>query len=69
MKKEREQRMNKTKGVQEEGGEFDDLVSALLSAEVFDRDSSKFNKKKQRSPRELGSRERPTASLSKYQDK
>lgn len=33
----------------EEGGEFDDLVSALRSGEVFDKDLSKFKRSRKRS--------------------
>uniref|UniRef100_A0A3Q3JFF5 Uncharacterized protein n=1 Tax=Monopterus albus TaxID=43700 RepID=A0A3Q3JFF5_MONAL len=48
----------------EEGGEFDDLVSALRSGEVFDRDLSKMNRKKQRRHNLFdNSRERPVTKL------
>ncbi|KAM4540814.1 disheveled-associated activator of morphogenesis 1 [Fundulus diaphanus] len=70
MKKDREQRMKKAKAVEEEeGGEFDDLVSALRSGEVFEKDVSKLNKKKQRRPKDPGSRERPMSNLNQYQDR
>ncbi|KAK5856948.1 hypothetical protein PBY51_010224 [Eleginops maclovinus] len=48
----------------EEGGEFDDLVSALRSGEVFDRDMSKMNRRKQRTQNVLeSSRERVVTRL------
>ncbi|XP_028298343.1 disheveled-associated activator of morphogenesis 1-like [Gouania willdenowi] len=63
LKKDREQRRAKTND--EEGGEFDDLVSALRSAEVFDKDVSKMTRRKQRthSPYD-SSRERAAGKLS-----
>lgn len=50
MKKDREQKARKAKANEdgEAGGEFDDLVSALRSGEVFDKDLSKMNRRKQR---------------------
>uniref|UniRef100_A0A8C6R0R2 Dishevelled associated activator of morphogenesis 2 n=1 Tax=Nannospalax galili TaxID=1026970 RepID=A0A8C6R0R2_NANGA len=49
--KERWQRQRKVLGdsALEEGGEFDDLVSALRSGEVFDKDLSKFKRNRKRS--------------------
>lgn len=45
-------------------GEFDDLVSALRSGEVFDKDMNKMNRRKQRKQNELDtSRERPASKL------
>ncbi|MEQ2207052.1 hypothetical protein XENOCAPTIV_006516, partial [Xenoophorus captivus] len=70
MKKDREQRMRKAKSVEEEeGGEFDDLVSALRSGEVFDKNLSKLNNKRQRNTKELGSRQRPMSTFNQYQDR
>ncbi|KAM7318541.1 hypothetical protein ACRRTK_021653 [Alexandromys fortis] len=48
--KERWQRQRKvlTGGTLEESGEFDDLVSALRSGEVFDKDLSKFKRNRKR---------------------
>ncbi|KAF3844395.1 hypothetical protein F7725_007558 [Dissostichus mawsoni] len=49
---------------EEESGEFDDLVSALRSGEVFDRDMSKMNRRKQRTQNVLeSSRERVVTRL------
>lgn len=62
MKKEREQRAKKP-NEEEEGGEFDDLVSALRSGEVFDKDLSKMNRRKQRRHEFDSSRERPVTKL------
>uniref|UniRef100_A0A8C4NNX9 Disheveled-associated activator of morphogenesis 1 n=1 Tax=Dicentrarchus labrax TaxID=13489 RepID=A0A8C4NNX9_DICLA len=62
LKKEREQKARKAN--EEEGGEFDDLVSALRSGEVFDKDLSKMNRRKQRRHNLFdGSRERPLTKL------
>lgn len=63
LKKEREQRAKKA--AEEDRGEFDDLVSALRSGEVFDKDLSKMNRRKQRQqPADFdSSRERPTSRL------
>lgn len=49
--RERWQRQRKvhTGGTLEEGGEFDDLVSALRSGEVFDKDLSKLKRSRKRS--------------------
>lgn len=63
LKKEKEQRAKKA--AEEERGEFDDLVSALRSGEVFDKDLSKMNRRKQR-PQTAdfdSSRERPVSRL------
>ncbi|XP_005801208.1 disheveled-associated activator of morphogenesis 1 [Xiphophorus maculatus] len=58
-KKDREQRMRKATSVEkEEGGEFDDLVSALRSGEVFEKKVAKDKKQRQR----------PASSFSQYQD-
>lgn len=48
--KERWQRQRKVLpgGALEESGEFDDLVSALRSGEVFDKDLSKFKRNRKR---------------------
>lgn len=62
LKKEREQRARKAQE-EEEGGEFDDLVSALRSGEVFDKDLTKMNRRKQRRHNFDGSRERPVTKL------
>ncbi|XP_034713561.1 disheveled-associated activator of morphogenesis 1-like [Etheostoma cragini] len=50
LKKDREQKARKAKAneEEEEGGEFDDLVSALRSGEVFDKDLSKMDRRRQR---------------------
>uniref|UniRef100_A0A8C2Q6H6 Dishevelled associated activator of morphogenesis 2 n=1 Tax=Cyprinus carpio TaxID=7962 RepID=A0A8C2Q6H6_CYPCA len=61
--RERERRAKKSTGgsVSEEVGEFDDLVSALRSGEVFDKDS-KLKRNRKRSVNQLadcGGRERP----------
>lgn len=64
LKRDREQKTRKATANEEEGGEFDDLVSALRSGEVFDRDLSKMNRKKQRKPNLLDSnRERAVTKL------
>lgn len=63
LKKEREQKARKA-NEEDEGGEFDDLVSALRSGEVFDKDLSKMNRRKQRRPNLYdSSRERPVTKL------
>ena len=62
LKKEREQRIRKL-NEEEEGGEFDDLVSALRSGEVFEKDLSKINRRKQRRHDVDTSRERPASKL------
>lgn len=45
--KERKARKAKANG-EEDGGEFDDLVSALRSGEVFDKDLSKMKRNRKR---------------------
>ncbi|KAL0170975.1 hypothetical protein M9458_035571, partial [Cirrhinus mrigala] len=52
--RERERRAKKSTGgsVSEEVGEFDDLVSALRSGEVFDKDS-KLKRNRKRSVNQL----------------
>ncbi|XP_077443156.1 disheveled-associated activator of morphogenesis 1b isoform X1 [Stigmatopora argus] len=63
--KERKARKAKANG-EDDGGEFDDLVSALRSGEVFDKDLSKMkrNRKRINSQNSDGSgRERPVARL------
>ncbi|NXN63808.1 DAAM2 protein, partial [Himantopus himantopus] len=47
--KERRQKKAKAGSISEEGGEFDDLVSALRSGEVFDKDLSKLKRNRKRS--------------------
>lgn len=63
LKKEREKKAK----ANEEGhrsGEFDDLVSALRSGEVFDKDLTKMNRRKQRKQNQFdSSRERPASKL------
>ncbi|MBZ3872096.1 Disheveled-associated activator of morphogenesis 1 [Sciurus carolinensis] len=46
--RERERKMRKAKENSEESGEFDDLVSALRSGEVFDKDLSKLKRNRKR---------------------
>ncbi|XP_064860232.1 disheveled-associated activator of morphogenesis 1-A-like isoform X2 [Oncorhynchus nerka] len=62
--REKERKAKKTKENCEEDGEFDDLVSALRSGEVFDKDLSKMkrNRKRVNSSAET-SRERPVTKL------
>ncbi|XP_051725251.1 disheveled-associated activator of morphogenesis 2 isoform X3 [Ctenopharyngodon idella] len=65
--RERERRAKKSTGgsVSEEVGEFDDLVSALRSGEVFDKDS-KLKRNRKRSVNQLtdgGGRERPVTKV------
>ncbi|CAF98167.1 unnamed protein product, partial [Tetraodon nigroviridis] len=62
LKKEREQKMRRP-NEEEEGGEFDDLVSALRSGEVFEKDLSKINRRKQKRRDVDNSRERPVSKL------
>ncbi|XP_070835023.1 disheveled-associated activator of morphogenesis 1 isoform X2 [Chaetodon trifascialis] len=63
LKKERELKARKAHE-EEGGGEFDDLVSALRSGEVFDKDLSKMNRRKQRKQNLVdSSRERPVTKL------
>uniref|UniRef100_A0AAR2K2N1 Dishevelled associated activator of morphogenesis 2 n=1 Tax=Pygocentrus nattereri TaxID=42514 RepID=A0AAR2K2N1_PYGNA len=65
--REREKRAKKSGGsVSEEVGEFDDLVSALRSGEVFDKDLSKLKRNRKRSVNQLvesGGRERPITKV------
>lgn len=63
--RERERKARKAKENSEEGGEFDDLVSALRSGEVFDKDLSKLKRNRKRITNQLadGSRERPITKL------
>ncbi|XP_056424612.1 disheveled-associated activator of morphogenesis 2 isoform X2 [Hyla sarda] len=65
--RERERRLKKSKAgsISEEGGEFDDLVSALRSGEVFDKDISKLKRNRKRSGNQLldTSRERAVTKL------
>ncbi|XP_039641828.1 disheveled-associated activator of morphogenesis 1 isoform X2 [Perca fluviatilis] len=65
LKKDREQKARKAKAnEEEEGGEFDDLVSALRSGEVFDKDLSKMDRRRQRRGNLVDiSRERPVTKL------
>ncbi|XP_077415026.1 disheveled-associated activator of morphogenesis 1-like isoform X2 [Vanacampus margaritifer] len=66
MKKERELKAKKAqiKVAVDEGGEFDDLVSALRSGEVFDKDLSKIIRKKHRRQETVNNnRERPASKL------
>ncbi|XP_061116846.1 disheveled-associated activator of morphogenesis 2 isoform X2 [Conger conger] len=66
--RERERRSKKSAGgsVSEEVGEFDDLVSALRSGEVFDKDLSKLKRNRKRSGKDLAEgsgRERPVTKV------
>ncbi|XP_037100808.1 disheveled-associated activator of morphogenesis 1-like isoform X2 [Syngnathus acus] len=63
--KERKARKAKANGEDDGGGEFDDLVSALRSGEVFDKDLSKMkrNRKRINSQNSDGGRERPVTKL------
>lgn len=66
--REKERRQKKTKGSsisEEGGGEFDDLVSALRSGEVFDKDLSKLKRNRKRSGNQSleTSRERAVTKL------
>ncbi|KAJ8346130.1 hypothetical protein SKAU_G00303230 [Synaphobranchus kaupii] len=66
--RERERRAKKSAGgsVSEEVGEFDDLVSALRSGEVFDKDLSKLKRNRKRSGNQLAEgsvRERPVTKV------
>lgn len=64
LKKEREQKARKARASEDEGGEFDDLVSALRSGEVFDKDLTTMHRRKQRKHNQYdGSRERPITKL------
>uniref|UniRef100_A0A3Q3M2B3 Dishevelled associated activator of morphogenesis 1b n=1 Tax=Labrus bergylta TaxID=56723 RepID=A0A3Q3M2B3_9LABR len=62
--KERKARKAKANG-EDDGGEFDDLVSALRSGEVFDKDLSKMkrNRKRFNSQNTDSTRERPITKL------
>ncbi|XP_072545075.1 disheveled-associated activator of morphogenesis 1 isoform X2 [Salminus brasiliensis] len=63
--REKERKARKAKENCEEDGEFDDLVSALRSGEVFDKDLSKMKRNRKR-PNNQGaetSRERPITKL------
>ncbi|XP_041107066.1 disheveled-associated activator of morphogenesis 2-like isoform X1 [Polyodon spathula] len=66
--REKERRLKKTKAgsISEESGEFDDLVSALRSGEVFDKDLSKLKRNRKRSGSQLvegSSRERAVTKV------
>ncbi|XP_025067647.1 disheveled-associated activator of morphogenesis 2 [Alligator sinensis] len=63
--KERRQKKAKAGSISEEGGEFDDLVSALRSGEVFDKDLSKLKRNRKRSGNQAleTSRERAVTKL------
>ncbi|KAK1339252.1 hypothetical protein QTO34_019931 [Cnephaeus nilssonii] len=58
-------KIRKAKENSEEGGEFDDLVSALRSGEVFDKDLSKLKRNRKRITNQMtdSSRERPVTKL------
>lgn len=63
--REKERKARKAKENSEEDGEFDDLVSALRSGEVFDKDLSKMKRNRKR-PNNQGaepSRERPVTKI------
>lgn len=63
--RERERKARKAKENGEEEGEFDDLVSALRSGEVFDKDLSKLKRNRKRIVNQTteSSRERPVTKL------
>ncbi|KAM9315658.1 disheveled-associated activator of morphogenesis 2 isoform 1-T1 [Gastrophryne carolinensis] len=65
--REKERRLKKSQAgsISEEGGEFDDLVSALRSGEVFDKDLSKLKRNRKRSGNQIldTSRERAVTKL------
>lgn len=64
--RERERKARKAKANgEEDGGEFDDLVSALRSGEVFDKDLSKMkrNRKRINNQGTDSGRERPVTKL------
>uniref|UniRef100_A0A8C9TMZ9 Dishevelled associated activator of morphosis 1 n=1 Tax=Scleropages formosus TaxID=113540 RepID=A0A8C9TMZ9_SCLFO len=64
--REKERKARKARENGEEDGEFDDLVSALRSGEVFDKDLSKMKRNRKRinnQMTEMGSRERPVTKL------
>lgn len=63
--RERERRAKKG-GTDEADGEFDDLVSALRSGEVFDKDLNKLKRNRKRSVNQLvegGGRERAVTKV------
>ena len=62
--RDKERKARKAKENCEEDGEFDDLVSALRSGEVFDKDLSKMKRNRRRinSQPDTG-RERPVTKL------
>lgn len=68
--RERERKARKAKENNEEDGEFDDLVSALRSGEVFDKDLSKmkYNRKRPAKSTTEISRERPITKLDFWDD-
>lgn len=64
--RERERRSKKGGASDEVSGEFDDLVSALRSGEVFDKDLNKFKRNRKRSVNQLvegGGRERAVTKV------
>ncbi|KAL0969719.1 hypothetical protein UPYG_G00231390 [Umbra pygmaea] len=62
--REKERKAKKAKANCEEDGEFDDLVSALRSGEVFDKDLSKMKRNRKRVNSSTdNSRERPVTKL------
>ncbi|KAM8921692.1 disheveled-associated activator of morphogenesis 1 isoform 1-T1 [Pelodytes ibericus] len=63
--RERERKARKAKENGDEEGEFDDLVSALRSGEVFDKDLSKLKRNRKRITTQTteSSRERPVTKL------
>lgn len=63
--KERHLKKSKAGSISEESGEFDDLVSALRSGEVFDKDLSKLKRNRKRSGNQMldTSRERAVTKL------
>ncbi|KAK1138195.1 hypothetical protein AOXY_G37967, partial [Acipenser oxyrinchus oxyrinchus] len=63
--REKERKSRKAKENGEEDGEFDDLVSALRSGEVFDKDLSKMKRNRKRINSQVteNSRERPVTKL------
>ncbi|XP_069092435.1 disheveled-associated activator of morphogenesis 2 isoform X1 [Pleurodeles waltl] len=63
--KERHLKKSKAGSISEESGEFDDLVSALRSGEVFDKDLSKLKRNRKRSGNQIldTSRERAVTKL------
>ncbi|XP_034015984.1 disheveled-associated activator of morphogenesis 2 isoform X2 [Thalassophryne amazonica] len=64
--RDRERRTKKSSASEEVGGEFDDLVSALRSGEVFDKDLNKLKRNRKRSVNQLvegGGRERAVTKV------